>query len=1571
MVRSLTKRGLPKPFAILVAALMALYFVPFAALPAQAADAGGFEIEGNLVDDATPGIDWASLSPGTAGFATAVDNTTTSGQDATTFKGASKEYNSQTQSGGWPGWQFGSGNAAGKSDFGRWATYNRIDSSDHLWFYLGFDRGSGTGTAKYAFELNQMIQDTVTDPNPTRSQGDLRLIVWDQGNGTITLTGDSQNTDVGLYKWVDPDQPSGGVAEDTNDSGHWVKTTNGGTFVGASNTGATPVAVPSWWTSGNVSNGGLGKDQFLEFGIDLTSFGAVLGCPSRGFTAANARSITGTGGPGTLVDYLQALPVTIPSTCTSLVTHATDKVVIGNSISDTATITPSNATGTVTFKVYGPDDEDCSSAPAATLGPVTVSGGTASSGPYAPTAVGTYRWIASYDSNDEARFADSTGECNDPNESSVVVKKQPSISTDAEDEAQLLSNNPSIHDVATVSDLTSDATGTVTFKVYGPDDSDCSKQAVFTDSKPLGTVSGGTATVTSGAYTPTSAGTYRWVASYSGDDKNKSVSGACNDANESSVVLKTSPTITTDADDEAKLPKDNTIDDKATLTGVTSNAGGTITFKLFGPDTGTPTCTDGPGGNLVFTSSAVTVNGPGTYGPVSTTVDKAGTYYWIAYYSGDANNSPVAGECGDPDETSEVDKASPTIVTSATNAQLPSVTTISDTATLGGLTSDAGGTVTFNVWGPYPKDSVATCAGDPFATKVAAVSGVGADNSIQVGSGNVTVSAAGKYYWVASYSGDANNHGVTGSCGDEGETSTVNPTNPTIATTATGGSLPAGSVSDRAQLTGVTASAGGTITFRLYGPSAAPSCTGTPVFTSAPVAVSGPGSYGPVSTTVADAGSYYWVASYSGDVDNNAVAGQCGDAGETSVVTKASPEISTVAVATRHTLPGTAVEDTATLTGLSANATGTVTFALYSDDDCSDLVTTLGPVAIGTVTGGSASATSPSYTGIREAGTYYFIASYSGDANNNAVAGKCGDKNEDVTIRKAKPEVSTEVPLRTVTLGPDGSDLTDTATLSGGTARPDASGSISFTLYGPFESAPTAQDCTTPLLAAHNPQSVTVTGNGTYTTPDGVRVSQVGYYTWLASYSGDDNNESATHACGLASETVQVLPRQPVVSTQVSATSLVIAGQGSVSFSDQATISEATNTAGGTVSFTLYGPGATVEAACATTGAVQGSPVAVSGNGTYQGPTVSVSTPGYYSWVASYSGDANNQPASHACGLPSETVRVFSGPNPTLQKVADPPTGSTVQRGDLITYIVTVGNTGDVAIDKGVVTDTLPAYVTADQPSVAASGGTYTAGGDRTVSSGVIKWTVDLAPGQTKTFTYKVTVDADAPELATLVNLAEFFGIQRTTTHRVPAGDLTVAKEVSPVAGNGVVVEFGDELTYTLTATASGEQRQTKVVVTDYVPGSDPARPGSGATTYVPGSATCIGSGTCTVTGPGADGLITWSLGTMAPGTTRQVTFKVTIDEVAGEPGEVVAVDILNAGAVASTETPRNPSNEVVTPVTAVFPVKVAQPPAPGVLPRTGSQVGPGPLLATAVGLLGLGLVLMSSTRRRGAHRRR
>ena len=163
----------------------------------------------------------------------------------------------------------------------------------------------------------------------------------------------------------------------------------------------------------------------------------------------------------------------------------------------------------------------------------------------------------------------------------------------------------------------------------------------------------------------------------------------------------------------------------------------------------------------------------------------------------------------------------------------------------------------------------------------------------------------------------------------------------------------------------------------------------------------------PSYTGLGDAGTYWFIASYSGDDNNNPVAGECGDDNEDLTIKKANPAIVTVAEATDDTLPGTSVKDTANLTGLSADAGGSVTFKLYSDNTCETLVTTLGPVAIGTVSDGKASATSPSYTGLGDAGTYWFIASYSGDDNNNPVAGECGDDNEDLTIKKANPAIAT------------------------------------------------------------------------------------------------------------------------------------------------------------------------------------------------------------------------------------------------------------------------------------------------------------------------------------------------------------------------------------------------------------------------------------------------------------------------------------------------------------------------------------------------------------------------------------
>src|SRR5215217_6757863 len=106
MLRSLSNRSLPKPVALLISLMLALYFVPFVASPASAVEAGGFEIEGDLVDSPAGGaLDWNTVDTSSSDFATAVDNVNNSGQDTTTFQGSGKEFNLQNQAGGWPGWQ--------------------------------------------------------------------------------------------------------------------------------------------------------------------------------------------------------------------------------------------------------------------------------------------------------------------------------------------------------------------------------------------------------------------------------------------------------------------------------------------------------------------------------------------------------------------------------------------------------------------------------------------------------------------------------------------------------------------------------------------------------------------------------------------------------------------------------------------------------------------------------------------------------------------------------------------------------------------------------------------------------------------------------------------------------------------------------------------------------------------------------------------------------------------------------------------------------------------------------------------------------------------------------------------------------------------------------------------------------------------------------------------------------------------------------------------------------------------------------------------------------------------------
>jgi hypothetical protein len=121
----------------------------------------------------------------------------------------------------------------------------------------------------------------------------------------------------------------------------------------------------------------------------------------------------------------------------------------------------------------------------------------------------------------------------------------------------------------------------------------------------------------------------------------------------------------------------------------------------------------------------------------------------------------------------------------------------------------------------------------------------------------------------------------------------------TIVTTATNAQV-GSAITDTAVLTGTThnvtpvgaqaavaGSAGGTITFNLYGPGNT-TCTAPAIYTSPAITVHGNGTYGPTSFTPTQGpGTYRWIATYSGDATNNGATELCGAAGETSTVSAA------------------------------------------------------------------------------------------------------------------------------------------------------------------------------------------------------------------------------------------------------------------------------------------------------------------------------------------------------------------------------------------------------------------------------------------------------------------------------------------------------------------------------------------------------------------------------------------------------------------------------------------------------------------------------------------------------------
>ena len=250
----------------------------------------------------------------------------------------------------------------------------------------------------------------------------------------------------------------------------------------------------------------------------------------------------------------------------------------------------------------------------------------------------------------------------------------------------------------------------------------------------------------------TSAGRYCWRATFSGDSANGIPGSSDSRANECFTVNPVTPTLSTTAGDDVDLGQ--AVTDSATLGGTATQpaspvinltgtggaaAGGTITFKLYGPS-------DSGCGALVYTSPTVAVSGNNTYNSpdpqfVPTT---AGNYHWVAVYSGNSpNTNGVTHNAACDDSAEDVTVTSVPSSLKSDQKWVPS-DSVTVSATAGG---DLAGTVSFDL---FASGDCGVAGGDAaIYSSTAAVAGASPKT---VGSGNAPgQTASGSYSWLVSY----------------------------------------------------------------------------------------------------------------------------------------------------------------------------------------------------------------------------------------------------------------------------------------------------------------------------------------------------------------------------------------------------------------------------------------------------------------------------------------------------------------------------------------------------------------------------------------------------------------------------------------------------------------------------------------------------------------------------------------------------------------------------------------------------------------------------------------------------
>ena len=1152
-------------------------------------------------------------------------------------------------------------------------------------------------------------------------------------------------------------------------------------------------------------------------------------------------------------------------------TNVCGPVALGSSVFDTVTLNNAAATagGTVTYTLYSNTTCTAGTGNVISTQTVNVSNDVVPNSDSFTPAAGSYSYSATY-SGDGIDIGPVTGPC----EPFTVQSNKPPISTVAQ-----ASTSGTVGIAMTVGDqvtvqgvdgLVPTGNGTTTGVTFTLLKSDCSTVAIAASALQALTSNGTTPASSSATYsttwTPPAAGSYYWVAHYTGDSNYSANTSACPDPNELVTIAKQLPPIATTAQPSTSVTVGvpTTVGDKATVTGngsvVPTGDGSTtgITFTLYASNCTTVVISTSP--LQAMTSNGTTPASASATYSTSWTPSATGTYYWVAHYTGDTNYSPNTSACPDTAEKVTVVKATPPIATTAQNTTSGSVgvpITVGDKATVtgnDGVVPTGDGSTTGVTFTLYESDCTTAVVG-PSSLQALTSNGTTPASASATFSTSWTPQISGTYYWVAHYTGDTNYNANTSACPDSNEQVFIGTATPPIATTAqntTSGAVGVAiTVGDKATVTGndgVVPTGNGTttgVTFTLYksdcttvilGPSGLRSLSSnntTPSSASATYSTS----WTPQAT-----GTYYWVATYTGDGNYNANTSTCPDAAEKVVIGPVAPPIATTAQNTTTATVGIAITvgDKATVTGNDGvvptgdGSTTGVSFTLFASD-CSTVVipaSTLRALTSNNTTPSSASATYSTTWTPTAVGTYYWVAGYTGDSNYNANTSGCPDSAEKVTITPQTPPIATTA--QNTTSGTVGLPITvgDKATVTGNDGVvPTGNGTttgVTFTLY--------AANCTTVVISTSPLQALTSNGttpassSATYSTS--WTPQAVGTYYWVAHYNGDSNYTPATSACPDAAEKVTVTPATPPIATKAQNTTAGTVGV-PITVGDKATVTGNDGVVptgdGATtgVTFTLY------TANCTTAVIGPSALAALSSNGTTPASasaTYSTSwTPeavGTYYWVATYTGDSNYNANTSVCPDSAEQVVIGTQTPPivtTAQNTTSGTVGLPITVGDKATV---TGNDGVVPTGNGTTTGVTFTLYAADCSTVAiaTSGLQALTSNGTTPSSASATYSTSWTPPAVGSYYWVATYTGDSnytantsacPDSAELVTVTPQTPPVTTAAQNARTGTVGLAITVgdkAAVRGNDGVVPTGNGTTTGVTFTLFASDCTTVVL---------------------------------------------------------------------------------------------------------------------------------------------------------------